>query len=169
MTVLLGIIASLVFSAAAASVVINVRELKWRADIQTYEGAKKLDKLGYEKLILERYRAKSHHRTYRSESDYIAVPLDAPMREGRKLKENWIAINGLSSIVDGSVFASDPPFDELRLYGVKDGVRRLVRKYAYYPENYRDIKARVESYNARRDAQGIANKLQGEKELTRTK
>jgi len=168
-TVLLGIIASLVFSAAAASVVINVRELKWRADIQTYEGAKKIDKLGYEKLILERYRAKSHHRTYRSESDYIAVPLDAPMREGRKLKENWIAINGLSSIVDGSVFASDPPFDELRLYGVKDGVRRLVRKYAYYPENYRDIKARVESYNARRDAQGIANKLQGEKELTRTK
>ena len=169
MTVLLAIIASLVFSAAAASLVINVRELKWRADIQTYEGAKKLDKLGYEKLILERYRAKSHHRTYRSESDYIAVPLDAPMREGRKLKENWIAINGLSSIVDGSVFASDPPFDELRLYGIKDGVRRLVRKYAYYPENYRDIKARVESYNARRDAQGIANKLQGEKELTRTK
>ena len=169
MTVLLGIIASLVFSAAAASIVINVREWKWRADIQTYEGAKKLDKLGYEKLILERYRAKSHHRTYRSESDYIAVPLDAPMREGRNLKENWIAINGLSSIVDGSVFASDPPFDELRLYGVKDGVRRLVRKYAYYPENYRDIKARVESYNARRDAQGIENKLQGEKELTRTK
>ena len=165
MTVLLGIIASLVFSAA----VVNVREWKWRADIQTYEGAKKLDKLGYEKLILERYRAKSHHRTYRSESDYIAVPLDAPMREGRKLKENWIAINGLSSIVDGSVFASDPPFDELRLYGVKDGVRRLVRKYAYYPENYRDIKARVESYNARRDAQGMEKKLQGEKELTRTK
>ena len=164
MTVLLGIIASLVFSAAAASVVINVRELKWRADIQTYEGAKKLDKLGYEKLILERYRAKSHHRTYRSESDYIA-----PMREGRNLKENWIAINGLSSIVDGSVFASDPPFDELRLYGIKGGVRRLVRKYAYYPENYRDIKARVESYNVRRDAQGMEKKLQGEKELTRTK
>jgi len=168
-TVLLGIIASLVFSAAAASVVINVRELKWRADIQTYEGAKKIDKLGYEKLILERYRAKSHHRTYRSESDYIAVPLDAPMREGRNLKENWITINGLSSIVDGSVFASDPPFDELRLYGVKDEVRRLVRKYAYYPENYRDIKARVEAYNAKRDTQGIENKLQGEKELTRTK
>ena len=149
MTVLLGIIGALVFSAAAASVVVNVREFQWRADIQTYEGAKKLDKLGYEKLILERYRAKSHHRTYRSESDYIAVPLDAPMREGRKLKENWIAINGLSSIVD----SSDPPFDELRLYGVKDGVRRLVRKYAYYPENYRDIKARVEAYNAQRGVQ----------------
>ena len=169
MTVLLGIIASLVFSSAAASIVINVREWKWHADIQTYEGAKKIDKLGYEKLILERYRAKSHHRTYRSESDYIAVPLDAPMREGRNLKENWIAINGLSSIVDGSVFASDPPFDELRLYGVKDGVRRLVRKYAYYPENYRDIKARVESYNAKRSVLGIKNKLQGKKELTRTK
>ena len=167
MTVLLCIIASLVFSAAAASVVINVRECKWRADIQTYEGAKKIDKLGYEKLILERYRAKSHHRTYRSESDYIAVPLDAPMREGRKLKENWIAINGLSSIVDGSVFASDPPFDELRLYGIKDGVRRLVRKYAYYPENYRDIKARVEAYNAKRSVPGMEKKLQGKKELRR--
>ena len=82
------------------------------------------------------------------------MPLDAPMREGRKLKENRIAINGLSSIVDGSVFASDPPFDELRLYGVKDGVRRLVRKYAYYPENYRDIKARVEAYNAGRAGKG---------------
>jgi len=166
-TVLLGIIASLIFSAAAASVVVNVREFKWRADIQTYEGAKKLDKLGYEKLILERYRAKSHHRTYRSESDYIAVPLDAPMREGRKLKENRIAINGLSSIVDSSVFASDPPFDELRLYGVKDGVRRLVRKYAYYPENYRDIKARVESYNAKRSIQGIKNKLPEKTSLER--
>ena len=159
MTVLLAIIASLVFSAAAASLVINVRELKWRADIQTYEGAKKLDKLGYEKLILERYRAKSHHRTYRSESDYIAVPLDAPMREGRKRKENWILINGLSSIVDSSVFASDPPFDELRVYGIKDGVRRLVRKYAYYPENYRDIKVRVEAYNVKRSAQGMKKKL----------
>ena len=81
------------------------------------------------------------------------------MREGRKLKENWIAINGLSSIVDGSVFASDPPFDELRLYGIKDGVRHLVRTYAYYPENYRDIKARVESYNAKRSIQGMKNKL----------
>ena len=159
MTVLLGIIASLIFSAAAASVVINVRECKWRADIQTYEGAKKIDKLGYEKLILERYRAKSHHRTYRSESDYIAVPLDAPMREGRKLKENWIAINGLSSIVDSSVFASDPPFDELRVYGIKDGERHLVRTYAYYPENYRDIKARVEAYNVKRSIQGMKNKL----------
>ena len=159
MTVLLGIIASLVFSAAAASVVINVRELKWRADIQTYEGAKKIDKLGYEKLILERYRAKSHHRTYRSESDYIAVPLDAPMREGRKLKENWIAINGLSSIVDSSVFASDPPFDELRVYGIKDGERHLVRTYAYYPENYRDVRARIEAYNVKRSAQGMKNKL----------
>ena len=154
MTVLLCIIAALVFSAAVASVVINVREWKWRADIQTYEGEKKLDTTGYENRMLERYRAKSHHRTYRSESDYIAVPLDAPMREGRKLKENWIAINGLSSIVDGSVFASDPPFDELRLYGVKDGVRRLVRKYAYYPENYRDIKARVEAYNTGRAGKG---------------
>lgn len=167
MTVLLGIIASLVFSAAAASVVINVRELKWRADIQTYEGAKKLDKLGYEKLILERYRAKSHHRTYRSESDYIAVPLDAPMREGRKLKENWIAINGLSSIVDGSVFASDPPFDELRVYGIKDGERHLVRTYAYYPENYRDVSARVEAYNAKRSIQGIKNKLPEKTSLER--
>ena len=159
MTVLLGIIGALVFSAAAASVVVNVREFQWRADIQTYEGAKKLDKLGYEKLILERYRAKSHHRTYRSESDYIAVPLDAPMREGRKLKENWIAINGLSSIIDSSVFASDPPFDELRVYGIKDGERHLVRTYAYYPENYRDVSARVEAYNAKRSAQGIKNKL----------
>ena len=165
MTVLLGIIASLVFSAAAASVVINVREYKWRADIQTYEGAKKIDKLGYEKLILERYRAKSHHRTYRSESDYIAVPLDAPMREGRKLKENWIAINGLSSIVDSSVFASDPPFDELRVYGIKDGERHLVRTYAYYPENYRDVSARIEAYNAKRSAQGIKNKLPEKKSL----
>ena len=159
MTVLLGIIASLVFSAAAASVVINVREYKWRADIQTYEGAKKIDKLGYEKLILERYRAKSHHRTYRSESDYIAVPLDAPMREGRKLKENWIAINGLSSIIDSSVFASDPPFDELRVYGIKDGERHLVRTYAYYPENYRDVSARIEAYNVKRSIQGMKNKL----------
>ena len=159
MTVLLGIIASLVFSAAAASIVVNVREFKWRADIQTYEGAKKLDKLGYEKLILERYRAKSHHKTYRSESDYIAVPLDAPMREGRKLKENWIAINGLSSIVDSSVFASDPPFDELRVYGIKDGERHLVRTYAYYPENYRDVRARIEAYNVKRSAQGMKNKL----------
>ena len=159
MTVLLGIIASLVFSAAAASIVINVRECKWRADIQTYEGAKKIDRIGYEKLILERYRAKSHHRTYRSESDYIAVPLDAPMREGRKLKENWIAINGLSSIVDSSVFASDPPFDELRVYGIKDGKRHLVRTYAYYPENYRDVSARVEAYNAKRSIQGMKNKL----------
>lgn len=150
MTILLGLIAALVLSAITASLIVNLRELKWYADIQTCEGEKRLDKIGYEKLILERYRAKSHHRTYRSESDYIAVPLDAPMREGRKLKENWIAINGLSSIVDGSVFASDPPFDELRLYGIKDGVRRLVRKYAYYPENYRDIKARVEAYNAKR-------------------
>ena len=152
MTILLGLIAALVLSAITASLIVNLRELKWYADIQTCEGEKRLDKIGYEKLILERYRAKSHHRTYRSESDYIAVPLDAPMREGRNLKENWIAINGLSSIVDGSVFASDPPFDELRLYGVKDGVRRLVRKYAYYPENYRDIKARVEAYNAQRGA-----------------
>ena len=159
MTVLLGIIGVLVFSAAAASVVINVRECKWRADIQTYEGAKKIDKLGYEKLILERYRAKSHHRTYRSESDYIAVPLDAPMREGRKLKENWIAINGLSSIVDSSVFASDPPFDELRVYGIKDGERHLVRTYAYYPENYRDVSARIEAYNAKRSIQGMKKKL----------
>lgn len=167
MTVLLAIIASLVFSAAAASLVINVRELKWRADIQTYEGAKKLDKLGYEKLILERYRAKSHHRTYRSESDYIAVPLDAPMREGRKLKENWILINGLSSIVDSSVFASDPPFDELRVYGIKDGERHLVRTYAYYPENYRDVSARIEAYNAKRSAQEGGKKLRGKKELRR--
>ena len=159
MTVLLGIIGVLVFSAAAASVVINVRECKWRADIQTYEGAKKIDRIGYEKLILERYRAKSHHRTYRSESDYIAVPLDAPMREGRKLKENWIAINGLSSIVDSSVFASDPPFDELRVYGIKDGERHLVRTYAYYPENYRDVSARVEAYNAKRSIQGMKKKL----------
>ena len=152
MTVLLGIIASLVFSAAAASVVINVRELKWRADIQTYEGAKKIDRIGYEKLVLERYRAKSHHRTYRSESDYIAVPLDAPMREGRKLERNRIAANLISSLINASIFAGDPPFDELRLYGIKDGVRRLVHTYAYYPENYRDIKARVEAYNAQRGA-----------------
>jgi len=158
-TVLLCIIGVLVFSAAAASVVINVRECKWRADIQTYEGAKKIDRIGYEKLILERYRAKSHHRTYRSESDYIAVPLDAPMREGRKLKENWIAINGLSSIVDSSVFASDPPFDELRVYGIKDGERHLVRTYAYYPENYRDVSARVEAYNVKRSIQGMKKKL----------
>ena len=159
MTVLLCIIGVLVFSAAAASVVINVRECKWRADIQTYEGAKKIDRIGYEKLILERYRAKSHHRTYRSESDYIAVPLDAPMREGRKLKENWIAINGLSSIIDSSVFASDPPFDELRVYGIKDGERHLVRTYAYYPENYRDVSARVEAYNVKRSIQGMKKKL----------
>ena len=159
MTVLLCIIGVLVFSAAAASVVINVRECKWRADIQTYEGAKKIDRIGYEKLILERYRAKSHHRTYRSESDYIAVPLDAPMREGRKLKENWIAINGLSSIVDSSVFASAPPFDELRVYGIKDGERHLVRTYAYYPENYRDVSARVEAYNVKRSIQGMKKKL----------
>ena len=150
MTVLLGIIASLVFSAITASLIVNLRELKWYADIQTCEGEKRLDKIGYEKLILKRFRAKSHHRTYRSESDYIAVPLDAPMREERKLDQNWIAINGLSSIVDSSVFASDPPFDELRVYGIKDGVRHLVRTYAYYPENYRDIKARAEAYNAKR-------------------
>ena len=152
MTILLGLIAALVLSAITASLIVNLRELKWYADIQTCEGEKRLDKIGYEKLILKRFRSKSHHRTYRSESDYIAVPLDAPMREGRKLKENWIAINGLSSIVDGSVFASDPPFDELRLYGIKDGERHLVRTYAYYPENYRDIKARVEAYNAKRGA-----------------
>ena len=81
------------------------------------------------------------------------------MREERKLKENWIAINGLSSIVDSSVFASDPPFDELRVYGIKDGERHLVRTYAYYPENYRDVSARVEAYNAKRSAQGMKNKL----------
>lgn len=150
MTILLGLIAALVLSAIAASLIVNLRELKWYADIQTCEGEKRLDKIGYEKLILKRFRAKSHHRTYRSESDYIAVPLDAPMREDRKLERNWIAINGLSSLVDSSVFASDPPFDELRVYGMKDGERHLVRTYAYYPENYRDIKARAEAYNAKR-------------------
>lgn len=143
------VIPVLFFSAAVvASLIINIRDFKWRADIQTYEGRKKLRRLGYERLEMIRLRLKTYRRGWHADSDYIAVPLDAPMKTSRPQSAGtWKSVTELTSFDSPFGFQSEERFDELRVYGYKNGEKHLVYTYAYYPENYSDVKNKVDAYN----------------------
>jgi hypothetical protein len=139
----------LLFSAAAgASIIINIRDAGWHADIQTYDGRRKLLKLGYERLEMIRLRPKTYRRGYHSASDYSVIPLDAPMKPERsKTNRVWKSITKLTSFDSPFSFQCEDRFDELRVYGYKNGEKHLVYTYAYYPENYNDVKNKVAAYN----------------------
>lgn len=147
-TVLIITITVIISAAAVASLIINIRDLKWRADIQTYEGRRKLSRLGYERLEMIRLRLKTYRRGWHADSDYTVVPLDAPMKASRpQPAETWKSVTGLTSFDSPFGFQSEEKFDELRVYGYKNGERHLAYTYAYYPENYSDIKNKVDAYN----------------------
>ena len=75
------------------------------------------------------------------------VPLDAPLKKERNHGETWKSINKISSFDFSRNLESDAQFDILRLYGIKDGKKYTVYNYTFYPENYDDIKTRVDIYN----------------------
>jgi hypothetical protein len=153
--ILIVIIICIVTVSVAASIGIAVRESKWQADLQTYNGRAKLAKLRYEHLELTRLRALHYHRGYHADSDYIVIPFDAPMKTNRtKQNRTWKFVTKFTSFDSPLGFQSDDQFDELRLYGYKDGRKQLVFKYAYYPENYSDLKKRVDEYNEKMNNRG---------------
>lgn len=136
----------------AASIVIHVPVWKWQADIQTYSGRQKFYRLGYQRLILERYRVKEYRRGFYSDSDYHQIPLESADRPQNTEKT---AVHGPLEIVNRmrgfggrSFFTPDLPFDELRLYGIKDGKMHLVFKYPCYKENLDSLKAFVVQHNS---------------------
>lgn len=157
--ILIVIIVCIVMVSVIAAIGITIRESKWQADIQTYDGRAKLVKIRYEQLELIRLRALHHHRGYHADSDYVVVPLDAPMKKDRtKQNRTWKFVTKFTAFDSPLGFQSDDQFDELRLYGYKDGQKHLIFKYAYYPENYTDLKKRVEEYNKKINDRGrIAN------------
>ncbi|MBR7064280.1 MAG: hypothetical protein IKI31_03955 [Treponema sp.] len=149
-TIILSIIFSLVAICFLLSLIVTIRESKWKADIQTYNGKQKLAKLQYERLELVRYRKKNNGRGSVSEKYLKEVPLTDPMPQGRVRNENWESINKISKLNFSRVFSADTPYDLLRLYGWKDGVRHTVFDYAFYPENYEDLQALVNSFNEKK-------------------
>ena len=147
-TALIFILVLLFSAVTGLSIIINIRDTRWHADIQTYDGRTKLLKLGYERLEMARLRPKTYRRGYHADSDYSIIPLDAPMRTERsKTNRVWKSITKLTSLDSPFGFQSEDRFDELRVYGYKNGQKHLVYTYAYYPENYNDIQNKITAYN----------------------
>ena len=136
---LLAILAIFVITALLIlSLVLNMREWKWRADIETHEGRKKIRSLAYERLELVRLRLKKYRRGYHLDSDYMEIPLDAPPRKAK---------NALEAGASAYFFRLDDEFDDLRVYGWKEGVRHLVYKTYFNDERLSRVKEIVDRYN----------------------
>jgi hypothetical protein len=139
----------------SASFFVFLQEWKWKADVQTFDGRQKLSRLGYDFLILERYRVTRFRRGYYTDKDYRQIPLDAPDRtqgknSGMVMPEPLKTVERLRGFGNASFFTADLPFDDLRLYGFKDGIKRLVFRYSCYKENSDFLKNFVEKYNSER-------------------
>jgi len=120
--VLAVILISIVSIAVTGSLIINIKNLKWRADVQTYEGRAKLVKIGYERLELVRMRPVTYHRGYHADSDYVTVPLDEPMKAPRGTAGGtWKSVTGVTAFDSPLGFQTEDVFDELRVYGWKEG------------------------------------------------
>lgn len=139
----------------SASFFVFLQEWKWKADVQTFDGRQKLSGLGYDFLVLERYRVTRFRRGYYTDKDYRQIPPDAPDRmqgknSGPVMPEPLKTIGRLRGFGTASFFTPDLPFDDLRLYGFKDGIKRLVFRYSWYKENSDFLKSFVEKYNSER-------------------
>ncbi len=130
------LIAVAVGAVLVLSLVLNMRDWKWRADIETHEGRKKLRSLCYERLELVRLRLKKYRRYYHPDSDYTIIPLDAPPRKKRDAYTN------------AYFFRLDDEFDDLRVYGWKNGQRHFVYKTYFNKERLASVQKIVDSYNA---------------------
>jgi hypothetical protein len=139
----------------SASFFVFLQERKGRADVQTFDGRQKFFLLGYDFLVLERYRVTGSRRGYYTDKDYRQIPLDAPDRKQEKnsglvMPEPLKTMGCLRGFGNNSFFTSDLPFDDLRLYGFKEGLKRLVFRYSCYKENSAFLKNFVEKYNSER-------------------
>lgn len=119
---LLGLLLSLlIFVLMIFSLILNIRDWRWRTDIETDKGQLKLAKIAYERLELSRWRV-SHWNNFLQKSEYLKVRLDAP-----------------AELVS-----------HLRVFGIKDGESHLVFVTYYTPDRLKAIQKIVDEYNDRR-------------------
>ena len=135
---LLALALSAITALLIFSIVLNLRDWHWRADIETVEGLRKFRRLGYERIELERRRNRQgrsfRHKGYMTDDDYITVPLDAPL-----VQHHPAATFSLSG--------SNNNFDMLRVIGWKDGQRHTVYIIYYTKEICSRLKALVDKLN----------------------
>ena len=132
--IILGLIDVLI----AFSIVLNLRDWRWRADIETADGLRKFRRIGYERLQLERRRQRQgrsvRKKGYLTDDDYITVALDAPFAEAKT--------------GSGTLFTADNGcFEQLRVLGWKDGQCHTVYTIYANGETCRRLKALVDELN----------------------
>ena len=133
------IILGLLYALIAFSIVLNLRDWRWRADIETADGLRKFRRIGYERLQLERRRQRQgrsvRKKGYLTDDDYITVALDAPFAEAR-------------TSGSGILFGADNGcFEQLRVLGWKDGRSHTVYTIYANEATCRRLKALVDELN----------------------
>lgn len=132
------IILGLLYALIAFSIVLNLRDWRWRADIETADGLRKFRRIGYERLQLERRRQRQgrsiRKKGYLTDDDYITVALDAPFTEAKTgTRTLFTADNGC--------------FEQLRVLGWKDGRSHTVYTIYANEATCRRLKALVDELN----------------------